>query len=265
MPEETEEIKEETTQNSSSPSTESTQTENPKPQNPQVKKINKIRLILSLVSLVIIAALSTTGFFYYQSQQELRMLQKDPKNAVSQEVQETINKVGTLIILPTSEEPQVATITDPEKLKDQPFFAIAQKDDKVLIYANAKKAILYRPSENKIVDIAPVNLGNQEPGKVAGESSRKLRFVILNGTNVSGLARKYQEEVTQKIQNSEVISVGDAKTKDVTKTFVVALQDLTTQNIEGSLGIESQNLPEGEQKPAADFLIVLGTDKAATQ
>lgn len=49
---------------------------------------------------------------------------------------------------------------DPEKLRDQPFFANAQRGDKVLIYANAKKAILYNPPSNKIIEVAPVNIGN---------------------------------------------------------------------------------------------------------
>ena len=35
-----------------------------------------------------------------------------------------------------------------------------QKGDKVLIYSASQKAILYSPSLNKIVEIAPVNTGN---------------------------------------------------------------------------------------------------------
>ena len=51
----------------------------------------------------------------------------------------------------------MATVSDPEKLKDQPFFAKAQKGDKVLIYSNSQKAILYSPTEDKIVEVAPIN------------------------------------------------------------------------------------------------------------
>jgi len=30
------------------------------------------------------------------------------------------------------------------------------------MYSKAKKAILYRPSSNKIIEVAPINIGNNE-------------------------------------------------------------------------------------------------------
>ncbi|PIR80160.1 MAG: hypothetical protein COU25_01495, partial [Candidatus Levybacteria bacterium CG10_big_fil_rev_8_21_14_0_10_35_13] len=54
--------------------------------------------------------------------------------------------------------PTIATITDKSQLSTQPFFNNAVDGDKVLVYANAKKAILYRPSTDKIIEVAPVNI-----------------------------------------------------------------------------------------------------------
>ena len=70
------------------------------------------------------------------------------------EVDLLVTNVGKLLALPDDEKPTVATITDVEKLKDQVFFKNAMNDDKVLIYTKAKKAILYRPSEGLIYNLA---------------------------------------------------------------------------------------------------------------
>ena len=77
------------------------------------------------------------------------------------EVAMLVAKISKFLVLPEDEQPTVATVSDPGLLKDQQFFAKAQKGDKVLIYAKAKKAILYNPLTNKIVEIAPINLGKQ--------------------------------------------------------------------------------------------------------
>jgi len=74
------------------------------------------------------------------------------------EVNYLVDKVGDLMFLPIGEIPTVATVSEPEKLKNQDFFKDAKKGDKVLIYSNARKAILYDPLADKIITIAPVSL-----------------------------------------------------------------------------------------------------------
>lgn len=67
--------------------------------------------------------------------------------------------MGRHIVLPEGETPTVGTVTDPEKLKDQAFFEKAKIGYRVIIYTNAKKAILYDPDSDKIVEVAPLNIG----------------------------------------------------------------------------------------------------------
>jgi hypothetical protein len=81
--------------------------------------------------------------------------------AAQAEVDATVAKVGKLIALPTDEKPTVATVTDASKVSSQPFFQNAKNGDVVLIYTKAQKAILYSPSENKIVEVGAVNINNQ--------------------------------------------------------------------------------------------------------
>jgi hypothetical protein len=69
---------------------------------------------------------------------------------------DVLAEVGKLTTLPVGETPQISTVTDLKPLAGQPFFADAKLGDKVIIYQVAKKAIIYRPSENKIVIVAPI-------------------------------------------------------------------------------------------------------------
>ena len=65
--------------------------------------------------------------------------------------------VSKLYILPTSEQPALATVTNSSKLQTS-FVGKLANGDKILIYQNNKQAIVYRPSTNKIVDVEPVAL-----------------------------------------------------------------------------------------------------------
>lgn len=111
------------------------------------------------------------GWLYWQSQNELQKTKDQLNNqqnvpaAVSprDENKQLVDKVGKLIILPANEEPDIATVIDLNKLKDQPFFAKAQVGDKVLIYSQAKKAVLYRPSTNEVIELAPLLDGTNTP------------------------------------------------------------------------------------------------------
>ena len=111
-----------------------------------------------LIALVLIAAVFA---FYFWN--EASALKENPQKAAQDETKKLITNVSKLIILPEGETPTIATVADPELLKDQPFFAKAQAGDKVLIYTNARKAILYSAAINKIIEVAPINIGNPQP------------------------------------------------------------------------------------------------------
>lgn len=117
------------------------------------------RILKTIVPLIAILAIIAAGYFY----SELRMLRKNPQAVAQSESLALVAKVGRLVVLPAGETPTVATVSDPTALKDQPFFASAEQGDKVLIYAQAKKAILYSVRLNKILEVAPLNIGTQKP------------------------------------------------------------------------------------------------------
>lgn len=113
------------------------------------------KTLAGIVAVVVLASLAAAFYFHRQ----LNQLKADPQKAAQEESRDLITRVGKLIVLPEGEEPTVATVTDTELLKDQPFFVNARQGDKVLIYTNARKAILYSPENDKIVEVAPVNIG----------------------------------------------------------------------------------------------------------
>ena len=113
-----------------------------------------------LLALIVVAGVSgVAAFSFYQQLQEIKA---NPQSVVQEEADALIARVAKLIVLPEGEAPTIATVQDPEVLKEQPFFANAKRGDKVLIYTNAKKAILYDPVNNRIVEVAPVNIGTPQ-------------------------------------------------------------------------------------------------------
>lgn len=86
----------------------------------------------------------------------------DPDAAVKREIRSLTIKIGRSMELPQGEEPILAVVSDKSKLKGQDFFDHAKNGDRVLIYPKAKKAILYRPAEEKIIEVTNLTSGNND-------------------------------------------------------------------------------------------------------
>ena len=109
-------------------------------------------------------------FYFYREYQKMyaeykktqAILGKSSANLNEGEINKQIlDKVSKLIELP-DETPTIATITDKTKLQDV-FFARAQNGDKILIFQNSKKAIIYRESANKIIEVGSINVEVASP------------------------------------------------------------------------------------------------------
>ena len=78
-----------------------------------------------------------------------------PAEQQAKELKHVSKEVSQLMILP-DEEPTLATIEDVTLLTGQQFFLDSQNGDKLLIYPQAAKAILYRPEIGKIINVGPL-------------------------------------------------------------------------------------------------------------
>lgn len=134
---------------------------------------------LYIVVAVLVVALIGGGVLGYQQydkvKKENQRLQ-DPQEAAKAETERIKKEVAALIEVPENESPTIASVVDASKLSNQAFFAKAQNGDRVLMYAQAKKAILYRPSTKKIIEVAPINIGadgqaQQDPSVQQGQTS----------------------------------------------------------------------------------------------
>lgn len=114
-------------------------------------------IVTKVLILLVVAALAVAGWFYWKYTETQKILTGAGTEAeMEQEIKEVTAAVGKLMILP-NEKPQIATVVDPDALvKQQPFYEGVKKGDKVLFYAEAKRAIIYSPSRNIVVNAGPV-------------------------------------------------------------------------------------------------------------
>lgn len=117
----------------------------------QKRKWWRSQLVLGTTGIIIALLAGSLGTYYAV---------RPSGSPEADQVAKIVAELSKLIVLPTNETPTLATVSDPEKLRDQAFFANAQKGFKVIVYSRAGKAILYDPFQKKIVEVAPVNLGN---------------------------------------------------------------------------------------------------------
>ena len=226
--------------------------------------------IFFVVTLVVIA-LGIFGYFQYSKvNAELSNLRKASATtqATIEEVTQITLDVGKLMELP-EERATIASVTDAEKLKNQPFFAKSQNGDKVLIFTTAKKAILYRPSTRKIIDVAPITIGNKDPTASASAEATssavpQYSVILRNGTPIVGFTKTFDPIVKEKTPELSVVDRENAAKKDYqTSLFIDVVGDKTNRAVElaRALDLTLGKLPDGEATPSSDFLILLGKDK----
>jgi hypothetical protein len=243
-----------------------------------VMPFNKKYLIIGGISIAAIISISVSIFFFLQYQKSQALL-KNPADAAKVENKDIAKKIALLVDVPLNEEPTVAAVSDADKLREQPFFAKAKNGDRVVFYASTKRAILYRPSTNKIIEMSPVNVtqGNTQTPVVAGATApsptvgptptpepKSFRLAIYNGTTTPKLANNMEKSLNEKLPIATVVKKDNATKSDYNKTLII---DLTGTNaleakslmdaVEGSSVV---TLPSGEAKPDADILLIIGAN-----
>lgn len=207
------------------------------------KKLFTTKSALIILNILVLLGLAGFGGYFFKKYQDTK--NASPEQLQQAQINQTISEVGKLYNLPANEKPDVATVKDKEALKKQyPFFDQAENDDVVLIYKEAKLAILYRPATKKLIKVGPVNIENGLSIRtVGGEAERAAIEKLLTDNKLT------------------FTSGGAAKTA-ISGVIVVDLKGNNSEQakklaaiVKGTVG----TLPEGEDKPAdVDLLILVG-------
>lgn len=219
----------------------------------------------ALLALAVLAFLGFgTSYYFYGKYRELS---QNPNAEAQRKTEAYVSAIGKLMELPQDEAPTVATILDKDKLRDQPFFALAENDDVLLAYTGAAmKAILYRPSTNKIINVGPITINNQQAaapeGAVMGAMDSTVRIAYFNGSATVGLTGTAEATVKAKYGSSQTVALKNAAKNTYASTVVVDLSGshgAEATDIAALLGGSVGSLPEGESAPAdTDLLVILG-------
>lgn len=200
-----------------------------------------------IVILALVVAIASIGFATYQySEAQKLKTTEGAKQVAEDEAKALKEKVAKLMQLP-DEKPTVATIKDITKLKDQPFFNGAKNGDKVLIFTEARKAVIYREGENIVINSGPIAVTSDN------ETSK--------GVTVMASASGSSKDAATKVAAISGVTVGEAKAKkNYSKTQVLDVSGNSSekaQEIATALGGEViTTLPSGETAPAGASIVV---------
>jgi len=207
---------------------------------------------------------------YYRSKYHSAI--KNPNLEARDEAMAQLEKIKKFMDLP-EEEPSFLVISDPEAARNQqPFFAKAELNDIVFVFNNSRKAILYRPESNRIIETAYVSTANQQ-GEVQNAEAQKnvpsgdmAKVIFYNGTQETGLAAKVKDKVILEINELETAGQANADNSNYTKSLIVDLSEskwsTKAKEIADFLGAELvSKLPSGIEKPQADIAVIVGLDQ----
>jgi hypothetical protein len=244
-------------------------------------KQRKMLPVVFVLTVLLCLAIASAGYFYYQYRNTAPVKDAD-------EITTLTKTIGAFMELPGDETPTLATVTDKDKLADQPFFRKSENGDKVLIYTNTGRAILYRPSTKKIVDVTVVNVNqgatnNQQPTQtpvaetapvaqtpeqttpVAAPEAVRVAVALLNGSTRVGMTNTLENDIKAAFADIDVVSKEKASRNDYQGNLIVDLSGKyadraksIAESVSGTVG----TLPAGETNPGTDILVIVGNKQA---
>jgi hypothetical protein len=121
-----------------------------------------LKIISVILAVVVVACAVALGMMW----NKLNEVQAKVPVDSEVEMKALVSEIGRFLTLPNDETPTLVTLKDEELLsvKSEPFFANALPGDKLLIYQNNNKAVIWRPASKKVIEASIINLAAPAAG-----------------------------------------------------------------------------------------------------
>ena len=170
--------------------------------------------------------------------------------------------VSKLMILPSNEEPTLASVQDKSKLADEFLRSKTENGDKVLVYTDSHLVIVYRPSIQKI---AAVGVANVDP---AYPESKGTTIIVKDGSNNPAKTKQILDTIRSEYPDSKVTDGGKTNKQDFQDTIVIDnsnnkdyLVEALTVKLPGKRGI----VPLSEPRTDSDIEVIVGVDSGSNK
>jgi hypothetical protein len=173
------------------------------------------------------------------------------------ELSKVKSEVGRLIILPTNENPTLATVEDNTKLSDPFLKSKAKNGDKVLIYVKNHTVIIYRPGAHKIAAVGSVSSDPALP------EAKGASITVLDGADDPAKTQTIIAKIRAAYPDLKVTDGGMSNRHDFPTTIVLDNTNQKDNLVDALANITSGKrgvVPLSEGKASTDLEIIIGKD-----
>jgi hypothetical protein len=214
------------------------------------------RYYLSILSVLCVLALVVAGYSFY-------LYYNLPAQQEQRELRHLMEAIGGGVDLPSLETPRLISVNDENKSESRVFFQKAESGDKILLYQGGRRAILYRPSLARVVDMASmvkkIDIAQKSPTEQATASGA---LVIFNGAGDQLLVDRVEASIREKFPSIDISDVRDALKSNYPSSVVIDItgknSNLVSAVAQTIGGYVSDIVPVGETAPVSDILVIVG-------
>ena len=143
-----------------------------------LKKNKAVKIFEKFLLFLLFASATILAWAFYKNRaisNQIEMQNQTIPLPRKREILDLVKRIEKHILLPAGEIPSIATIVNLDSLKMNPFYANAKNGDKVLIYFKAKKAYIYDPERDLVINTAPVLMDNDAVSSTKINSSSVIK------------------------------------------------------------------------------------------